>query len=141
MPLPPYNETVWEHGRTSRLLDRFFSGYPFPARRDIRIYYPKVHVEETEKQWIITCEIPDLIKEDDLEVELRDHVLHIDAKNLIQRKDPALPYMVKRYKTSFPLPSSASCEGIQSFYEKDEGVLYIIIPKIVGKKKLKVDFR
>ena len=104
MPLPPYNESVWEHGRTSRLLDRFFSGYPFPARRDFRIYEPKLKVKETEQELILTCEIPDLKKADDLEVELRDHVLYIDGRNVIKVNNPALPYMVKRYKASFALP-------------------------------------
>lgn len=140
MPLPPYNESVWEHGRTSRLLDRFFSGYPFPARRDFRIYEPKLKVNETEQELILTCEIPDLKKADDLEVELRDHVLYIDGRNVIKVNNPALPYMVKRYKASFALPPSALCEGIQSTYRQEEGILQIVIPKFADKRDIKVEF-
>lgn len=132
MPLPPY-DSIWEYGRTRRAFDRFFSGYPFPARTDRRFYEPEVQVNETEKEVIITCEIPTFEKKQDIEVEIEGRTLYIRSISNPRNGEP----FQSHFRISVTLPVAVFEEDIKVTCEKE--VLKIELPKIQFKKIIEVD--
>ena len=109
-------------------LDDFFSP-SLPAVRDD--FEPRVDVQENEKEYVISAELPGLNK-DDFSVKLEDNLLILYGKKKFVReeKDEASYRVERRYgdfKRSFRLTDAVDSKKISAEYKN--GVLEVKIPK------------
>jgi HSP20 family protein len=101
-----------------------------------RVEAPKSNYYETEKEIVITAEIPGATKED-IKLSVEGNVLKISAVRTIEKKrEDKGVHKVERYSTTFYrtylLPEYANVEKIEANYEN--GVLEIKIPKRIEIK-------
>lgn len=118
-----------------RVFDEFFTGFGSPATRAARgggiDFLPVVDVSETEKDLVVTAEMPGL-KEDDFEVTLVGDVLTIKGEKKEETEDKnGDSYHVERrfgsFVRSIPLPFEVKDENVDARYDK--GVLTVRVPK------------
>ncbi|MCH9007117.1 MAG: Hsp20/alpha crystallin family protein [Calditrichaeota bacterium] len=109
-------------------LDDFFSP-SLPAVRDD--FEPRVDVQENEKEYVISAELPGLNK-DDFSVKLEDNLLTLSGEKKFEKeeKDEASYKVERRYgafKRSFRLTDAVDSKKISAEYKN--GVLEVKIPK------------
>lgn len=109
-------------------LDDFFSP-SLPAVRDD--FEPRIDVQENEKEYVISAELPGLSK-DDFSVKLEDNLLTLSGEKKFEReeKDEASYRVERRYgdfKRSFRLTDAVDSKKISAEYKN--GVLEVKIPK------------
>jgi len=130
----------WEPFRD---LDDIFARYsPFlgrlPASRsasdnepEARAWTPAANISETEAEYLIKAELPEVSKED-VKVTVDDGVITIsgERRNELEHKDEKLHRVESFYGSfarSFRLPEDADVEAIQA--ETKNGVLKVRVPK------------
>ena len=103
-----------------RTLEGVFGNYP-------------VDVKETEKEYLVTMNVPGFKKED-IDISLNDGILVIAGKNeeKIENNEDS-KYIIKErssssFSRSFKLPISINKEEISA--KMDNGILDIVIPKM-----------
>jgi HSP20 family protein len=117
-----------------RVFDDFFNGFPERAFGPLAGWQgitPNVDVAETDKEIVITAELPGL-DEKDLDVTLAGDVLTIKGEKKAEReqKNGDSYYVERRFGTfsrSLRLPFVADDEKIEAKYDK--GVLTVRVPK------------
>lgn len=124
-----------------RVFDDFFTGFAgrsmLPTLTGMRDAMPVVDVSETEKDVIVTAEMPGLDK-NDFEVTLARDVLTIrgEKKAEHERKDGDSYYAERRYggfARSIRLPFEVADEQVDANYDK--GVLTVRVPKPADLQK------
>jgi HSP20 family protein len=136
----------WEPFRDSgdffRSMSRpMFSRWPGLFGEDFTTKFewsPAVDIKETDKEYLVTAELPGLSRED-VKVTLEDSVLTIEGERRQEKelKDERIHRIERYYGSfcrSFTLPDDAKAEGILA--ETREGVLSIHVPKMeIAKAK------
>jgi len=133
MPLIPWRP-FWE-------IERFFeeewpevwewSRFRFPEFRR-----PRMNISETDKDVIAEVELPG-VDPKDIEVEVGDNFLKVQAKKKEEKEQKKKGYYKKEISTGFykrvvPLPVQVKGEKAQAAYK--DGILKVVIPKVTPKK-------
>ena len=112
--------------------DSFFNNFFSPAvYKEMAQYEPKCDIEETDKEFLVSLDIPGMDKKD-IEVEVKDHQLCISGERKREGKETKSGYT--RYEKSygtfqriFSLPTNVDSENVVASYK--DGELNIVIPK------------
>lgn len=91
-------------------------------------------VEESDKEYILSCDLPGM-KKDDIDVEVAGNRLTITGERKSERKKEGEKFYEKRFgkfQQSFNLPEDVATDKLEASYE--DGVLYLAIPKAEGAK-------
>lgn len=107
---------------------------PFTSGSEGALVVPSVDVKESDNAIEITAELPG-IKEEDIELTLRDGVLTLRGEKRVERDDKDNNYhMTERrfgaFQRSFRLPEDVDNKACEANYEN--GVLHIFLPKREG---------
>ncbi len=130
----------WEPFREMEDTLRRFSPLYLPddgARHaSTRSWVPLANISETEKEYLIKCELPD-VKKEDVKIAVADGVITISGERKLAREDQSenairVESIYGAFTRSFVLPDHVDAEGIQA--ESKDGVLRIHIPKVTTKK-------
>jgi HSP20 family protein len=114
-----------------RLFEDFTRGFPPFRTFGSAEPMPSVDVIETEKEFVITAELPGL-EEKDVQINLADNVLTIRGEKKAEKEQKGQDYrMVERsygtFSRSFELPEGIDLNAIQA--EMTKGVLKATLPK------------
>jgi len=123
---------VWGLQREmNRVFDDFWKGWDAPEVFRGRSW-PNVDVEETDAEYRVTAELPGL-KEEDVELTLRDNVLTIsgERKNEREERSDNGRYYAERFYGRFsravPLAVEVDPERVAATHHN--GVLTVVLPK------------
>jgi HSP20 family protein len=146
MSLIPY-EPFRHLENMRRELDRFFTT-DFPTLRTglgQDFGSPNIDIHETEKEVVVTCDIPGLIKKEDVNIDVDNNMLTISGTinkvNEVREKHMhRQDRFFGRFQRSVALRSRVNSEGVKATYKN--GVLEIRMPKMKSdiKKKIDVEF-
>ncbi len=122
------------------MLERFIDGHGFQPFSDQEGFAPAVDVKESDKEIVVTAEVPG-IEEKDLDLSLRDDMLTIKGEKKSEReeKDKDQYYSERIYgsfQRTIQLPSEVDADKVSASHKK--GVLTITLPKnpaAAGKTK------
>jgi HSP20 family protein len=115
-----------------RLFEDFTRGFPsFRTAFGSTELMPSVDVVETEKEIVITAELPGL-EEKDVQINVADNVLTIRGEKKAEKEQKGQDYrMVERsygaFSRSFELPEGTDLDAVQADMAK--GVLKVTVPK------------
>jgi len=134
---------LWSRGRSifdeiqdeiNRVFDSFWSRTPalredwdFPERA----WSPNVDIEETDKEIIVTAELPGMSKEG-IKVDIQDNTLTISGEKKQEKEAKERNYyrLERRYgsfQRSFMIPAEIDRDKVKASYRN--GVLKVVLPK------------
>lgn len=144
-PVPaPFESLTGLRNEMNHLFDDFFTGFERRTPTLFRPYEPgwllgghrggltpAVDVAEDDKAVTLTAELPGM-KEEDVEVVLRDDMLTVKGEKKSEREEKEENYHLteRRYgafERTFRLPESADIDNIKAAI--DDGVLTVTVPK------------
>jgi len=130
--------TPWEPFRE---LDDLFRRYTAPGGRsllhaDQREWSPTADISETEKEYLIKAELPE-VKREDVKVTLENGVITISGERKQEKEEKSqheirVESMYGSFSRSFSLPENIDPAGVRA--EAKDGVLRIRIPKTEAAK-------
>jgi HSP20 family protein len=129
------NITRWEAFREmEEFLRDFAPSFNRPLRRvggDVESWRPVADISETDKEYLIKAELPEVRKED-VQITLQDGVMTIsgERKHEQEHKDAneiRVESFYGSFSRSFSIPENVDAESIKA--ESRDGVLRIHIPK------------
>ena len=140
------NLTRWEPFRE---MDDFFRRYAGLGGRALRQesgdWTPTANITETDKEYLIKAELPE-VKKEDVKVTLRDNVITIEGERRQEKKDKneneiRVESFYGSFSRSFSLPDNIDASGVRA--ETKDGVLSIHIPKTaaVQPKQIAVEVK
>jgi len=114
-----------------RMFDHFFGGFPGRAGNGSGAIAPAVDLEQTEKELVVTAELPG-VSDKDIEVSLAGDVLTImgEKKTETEEKKGGSNYTERRYGSfarSLQLPFEVKDDQVDAKFKN--GVLTIRLPK------------
>jgi HSP20 family protein len=114
-----------------RLFDTFFHNLG-EEETALTAFSPAVDIEEHEKEFVISAELPGM-KKDDIKINVKDNVLSISGeKNQEQKTEDKNYHRTERvfgaFQRTFRLPEYADQENVAAEYR--EGILQVTIPKL-----------
>lgn len=123
--------------RMNRMFADAWRDFPTPSLPSMGLpaVTPRVDVEEKDKAYVVTAELPGA-EEKDVEVTLADNVLTIRGEKKLEaeREEKNMHVSERSYgsfRRSFRLPPE--CDGEKVTANFDKGVLTVSIPKTQGK--------
>ena len=124
MPLIPYNHPFWE-------ISKWFE------EEGSLMKTPKMDIYEKNNDVVAEIELPG-VDPKNIEVEVKDNVLKIEAKTEKKKEEKKKGYYRKElsqgyYKRAIPLPVEVVNEKASADYE--DGILKVVVPKVKVKKK------
>jgi HSP20 family protein len=101
-----------------------------------RNWVPLANISETENEYLIKLELPD-VKKEDVKIAVADGVLTVSGERKMEREEQnentiRVESIYGAFTRSFVLPDSVDDKGIKA--EAKDGVLRIHIPKTESKK-------
>jgi HSP20 family protein len=126
------------------LFDRMFSDWSIPSLwSEEKVVVPAFDVSETEKEYVISGEIPG-IDPKDLEVTLTDGILNIkgEKKQESEEKDENYHRVERHYgsfQRSFRLPENIKREELDASYK--DGILRLTLPKSGESEVKKIEVK
>lgn len=109
------------------------------------ITVPFMDVYETDKEVIVSCDLPGLQRKEDVHIDIENNMLtisgninreqHVIQEDRMHRKERFSGY----FRRSVSLPANVSQENIRAIYKN--GVLNIYMPKVKSEEKRKVDIQ
>jgi len=106
------------------VFDRFFGNWPLPFESDFgEMRWWDFDTKETDKEIVVRAEMPGF-DANDLDVQLRDNVLTIQAE---KRQEGGQEESFNSFRRTVTLPSGVNAEKAQATYRN--GVLELHIPK------------
>jgi len=125
----------------NRLMDGFFEGSLFPRLSEewSGTFQPKLDIKETEKEFILSAELPGM-DEQDIELLLSGDSLTIKGEKKFEKEEKNENYhRVERSYGSFnrviPLTAEIDTDKAEASFEK--GILHITLQKIEAKSGAK----
>jgi HSP20 family protein len=128
----PFRDVVTLRERMNRMFEDVFSGRAEEGRdKTTSTWAPSVDIFETEKELVLTAEIPG-IDEKDIEIKIEDNTLSLKGERTFEKETKEENYhRIERsygsFYRAFTLPNSIDPERIQATHEN--GVLKITMPK------------
>jgi HSP20 family protein len=113
-------------------VDEFFSDFwrwPFVSRRDA--FAPATDIEETDKEYMLTFELPGM-KKDDIKVSVEDGILTVSGEKKQTKEEKNKNYVRTEiqsgnFSRSFTLPKTVDVNNISADYKN--GLLTITLQK------------
>ena len=134
----PFREFDGLQARLNRVFgDRPFRGFE-GDEMSFAEWAPAVDIQETEKEYVVKADLPD-VKKEDVKVEFENGVLTVEGERKMEKeeKDKKFHRVERRYGKfvrRFALPTEV--DGTKVSAEFKEGVLNVHLPKTVtGKEK------
>jgi HSP20 family protein len=132
----------WEPFREIESALRRFSPLYMPdngVARDetaARTWMPLANISESENEYLIEIELPD-VKKEDVQIAVADGIITISGERKLEREDKAenairVESMYGAFTRSFVLPDCVEANSIRA--EAKDGVLRIHVPKAETKK-------
>ena len=117
--------------------DRSFGSRALPGPKgdatglSLRDWTPAVDISETDEEYLITFELPD-VSRDDIKVSIEDGILTVTGERKVEKEDKKKKFhRVERFygsfSRSFNLPEDVDTEGIHAGYA--DGVLNLSLKK------------
>jgi HSP20 family protein len=128
----PFRDVVTLRERMNRMFEDIFSGRAEEGKEmTTSTWAPSVDIFETEKELVLTAEIPG-IDEKDVEIKIEDNTLSLKGERKFEKETKEENYhRIERsygsFYRAFTLPNSIDPEKIQATHEN--GVLKITMPK------------
>ncbi len=124
----------------NRLFDRFFEGGRNANGGAIRRWIPPMDLVESDDHLVLRADLPGM-KEDDVEIEIKDGVLTVSGERKTQLEDKHEGYYrleraTGTFSRSLTLPDGVDAEAIKATF--DNGVLEVRIPKPVQAQPRRV---
>jgi len=115
-----------------REMDHFFDEEPFSRSTFRGLHFPAVNVRQTEKNVIITADIPG-VKEKDLQIEVGENFLNIGGERREEKEENEEGYFRREvnygsFQRSIPLPTKIKPDKAEATLE--DGQLKIVLEKI-----------
>ncbi len=135
--LENYRSNPW-----SFLNDDFFnilSGFvqPLTATRNERSEFPRCDVEETDKAFLMSFDLPG-VKKENINIEVKDGVMTLTGERKSEtKKDGYSERFYGNFQRSFSIPVHVDSEKIEARYEN--GVLQVALPKSEVKTGKKIE--
>jgi HSP20 family protein len=94
-------------------------------------WLPRVDVMETEKEFLVKAELPE-VKKEEFKVTVEKGILSITGERKLEKEEKGKKYhrierAYGRFERSFTLPEGTAAEGVTSEFK--EGVLTVHVPK------------
>jgi HSP20 family protein len=128
-------------------LDRMFGEVPFRRGEEEGVFFtdwvPAVDIQETEHEYLIKAELPEMKKED-VKVELREGVLTLEGerKREKEEKDKKFHKIEREYGKfvrRFALPTEIDAAKVQAEFK--DGMLYVHLPKTAVAKPKAIEVK
>jgi HSP20 family protein len=128
-------------------LDRAFGEVPYRRLEDDTAFFtnwvPAVDIQETEKEYLIKADLPEMKKED-VKVELREGVLTIEGERRLEKeeKDKKFHKIEREYGKfirRFALPTEIDAAKVQAEFK--DGVLNVHLPKTAVAKPKAIEVK
>jgi len=118
-------------------LNRFFNETPFGE------WTPPVDIQETDKEYLIRAELPDMKKED-VKVAMLDGVLTIEGERRLEKEEKGKTFhKVERsygkFLREFSLPSEVDATKIAAEFK--DGMLNVHLPKNATEKPKPIEVK
>ncbi len=126
------------------LFDRFFDGLPLPSLlSEEKVLSPAFDISETEKEYVITGEIPGTDVKD-LDVTLLDGILTVKGEKNQEKEEKDEDYhQVERhygsFERSFRIPEKVKADKLEATYK--DGILKIFLPKSEASEVKKIEVK
>lgn len=126
------------------LVDRFFNDLPLPSLfSEEKVLSPAFDISETEKEYVITGEIPGTDVKD-LDVTLLDGLLTVKGEKKQEKEDKDENYhRVERhygsFERSFRIPEKVKADKLEATYK--DGILKIFLPKSEASEVKKIEVK
>lgn len=136
----PVRELNTIQGEINRLFNSFFDAPVSAGEGAGRRWLPAMDLVETEDHFVLRADLPGL-SEDDVDIEVEDHVLTISGERKAEHEDRKEGYhRVERayghFTRSLTLPEGIDPEAVEAHF--DRGVLEVRIPKPEQRKPRRV---
>jgi HSP20 family protein len=128
-------------------LNRVFGEMPSRRIGDEGLFFadwaPLVDIQETDKEYLIKAELPE-VKKEDVKVEVLDGVLTIEGERAREKEEKGKRFhKVERsygkFVRQFALPSEVEATKVQAEFK--EGVLNVHLPKVAVAKPKTVEVK
>ncbi len=126
------------------LFDRCFNDLPLPSLfSEGKVLSPAFDISETEKEYVITGEIPGIdVKE--LDVTLLDGILTVKGEKKQEKEEKDEDYhQVERhygsFERSFRIPEKVKADELEATYK--DGILKIFLPKSEASEVKKIEVK
>ena len=134
--------SVWPwNANLENMFDSFFGGGGLaPAgsgERQLGNFTPRLNVEENEKEYLISAELPGM-DEKDIDLSIDNNMLTVKGEKKEEKEEKQKDYhLVERhfgsFSRSFELPEGIDVEKVEAHFKK--GVLKISLPKTPQAQK------
>ena len=128
-------------------LNRLFGEAPFPRTGENGMSFsgwsPAVDVQETDKEYLIKADLPD-VKKEDVKVELLDGTLTIEGERQQEKEEKGKTFhKIEReygkFLRRFAMPSEVDASKVQADFKN--GVLNVHLPKSATAKPKAIDVK
>ena len=120
-------------------LNRVFGDRPFRSDEELSFagWAPAVDVQETDKEYVIKADLPE-VKKEDVKVEFEDGVLTLEGERKLEKEEKGKTFhKIERgygkFVRRFGLPTEV--DGTKVSAEFKEGVLNVHLPKSPNGKR------
>ena len=144
MALTPY-DPFKQMKTIQKEFDRFFNNF-FSNKQSLFTDSMNVTIEETETAVEVTCSIPGINHQDQIDMNIYHDILviqgTINAMNEVKGENTfQQAYYESRFRRDILLPSPVAKEGVRASYKND--ILKIRMPKLKNSvtKKIEIDFQ
>jgi HSP20 family protein len=132
----------WEMGRLSRDLDHLFNDFfgplqpfrPFrsPERGEAPAFTPRCNVEDGEKAFVLTAEVPGFTREE-LTVDVQGETLTLRGEHRQEHENQNTCYVCREsarssFVRTFHLPGELDVENVEA--KLKDGILTLTLPKL-----------
>ena len=128
-------------------LNRLFGDAPFPRLTEdgmsLSGWSPAVDVQETDQEYVIKADLPD-VKKEDVKVELLDGTLTIEGERQQEKEEKGKKFhKIEReygkFLRRFAMPSEVDASKVQAEFK--HGVLNVHLPKSATAKPKAIDVK
>jgi HSP20 family protein len=128
-------------------LNRLFGDTPFQRTGDDGTSFsgwsPAVDVQETDKEYLIKADLPD-VKKEDVKVELLDGAVTIEGERQLEKEEKGKKFhKIEReygkFLRRFALPTEVDASKVQAEFKN--GVLNVHLPKSATAKPKAIDVK
>jgi len=136
----PFRDWLTLRERMNRLFDEPFTGREEERGLTVGTWAPSVDIRETDKELVMTAEIPG-VNEDDIEINVEGNTVSLKGKREFEKETKEEDYhRIERsygsFCRSFSLPGYVDQDKIKAEY--DDGILKLTMPKKPELKAKKV---
>lgn len=142
----PFRELEEMSDRLNRMITRPGAGQPAVQGKEVMTvadWAPTVDISETEAEYAIKAELPE-VKKEDVKVTVEDGVLTLQGERKQEKEEKGKKYhrverSYGRFVRSFTLPDSVDESKVRAEYT--DGVLHLHLPKSEKAKPKQIDVK